>query len=281
MPGRAGSLRERIRPLLWALVVGVTVAVIQAAAGVRNPLGLLLPALGVFVVVALVLEFWPWLRPRLARLLRVAMARSPIIVEIRVRRRPKDTFPEGERGIWDFRRDGDRAMAAMSSLMQEMTVGTMKSSKEVARHARRMGKLVAGPFTSEQMHKRGQKAGRDIERHAVAMEGLETRYREQRESMIQNYADWFHSQPGEGPVAAWRAELQTLAGVIAESVVANTAYLDSVKALRGQNFNQPMNRATNRLVAVLTRMVENLTATEQFCRNPGGGLRDFPQVYSS
>ena len=259
---------DLLRPFLWALVAGVAVAVIQVLAGVRKPLALLLPALGASIVVAIIVELWPRLElsRRLHSALSALAARSPI--EVRIQRRPAPVVREGERGLWDFRRDGERAMNAMNDILTEMAREIAKAGKRLQRHTRRMSRATARGVNMERGYELAEQAAKEIERHAARMERSEVRYREQTGTMIRNFADWLQSDPDNAQVREWLMLLQGMADAAAEGRQGIEGYRESVRDLRNQNVSRPLNRATDRLIAVLTKVIEDVAATETFGRDP-------------
>jgi len=105
-----------------------------------------------------------------------------------------------------------------------------------------------------------------MDRHAAKMERLETRYRESRVGMIRNYTDWLQGQPTDAQLGDWRSVLQGMGTSSKEAKRGAGAYRESVRELRRQNISRPMNQATDRLVAALTKLIENIAATERFCK---------------
>jgi hypothetical protein len=96
----------------------------QAMGTVLGALGLFLWAgyqwpfwvlLGVIVVAVLTpLSVFRW------RVVERVAAHSPVKI-VRVHREPTAPVPMGERGLCDFRRDGDRALGTMTALLNKMS----------------------------------------------------------------------------------------------------------------------------------------------------------------
>jgi hypothetical protein len=193
---------------LGLLAVGVTVLpighrVVRVVVGGAGYVGALLaflwlavpgtvyPWFGAGILLVSVVVLAEVLQPgRLRRVSSGALARSPITVEVRRRvRTAGPVLPEGERGLWDFRRDGDRAMAAMTTIANEMSGAMDKQTKRMNRHSRRMGRAAEHGVEVERAYALSESAAKDLNAHATRMEELEARLREQRVSMIQNYTD--------------------------------------------------------------------------------------------
>jgi hypothetical protein len=259
-----------VKNLVWGAVVGLITVIIQVIAGVERPLRLLIPALVVFVIVAVFLEWGP--RLRIGSRLREAWGRAAahLPYTVTIRRRHPVMVPEGEPGLWDFRRDAERAMIAMTATSQEMGQSIERAGKRVGVHTRRMVKAAQRRIGVEGVYKLAEASAKDINDHAVKMEELEGRFREQEASMAKNFTDWLRGNPDPEQVTATVAELQGLADVVAEARDATAAYRTSVQENRKQNTARPLNQATDRLSAVLTRVIEDYSLTEQFLRNPLG-----------
>lgn len=260
------SVWELARALLWAVVVGVAVAVMQVLAGEEEPLRIMVPALLVFVVVALLLELWPRYQwgSRIRNAFSSVAARSPIA--IRIERRTRSASLEGERGLWDFKRDGDRAMQEVTVVMGEMTRAMQRATKKTHRNARRFVKATARGVDMEKAYSLGEKSAKDINAHAAKMEKLEARFRKARTTMLENYTSWRQGQPSDADLGSWTAALAATAESAREAREGSESYRDSVMALRKQNVSRPINQATDRLVATLKRLIENILALENFSR---------------
>src|SRR4051812_34872867 len=112
---------QHVKTFAWAMVASLAATVIAVAAGQR-PLPALILATAVFLTAAIALELWPRL-DMTARVRRGAGAlarRSPLVVSRRETAIPAEPRPRGERGLLDFRRDGDRALAEMVVVLTAM-----------------------------------------------------------------------------------------------------------------------------------------------------------------
>jgi hypothetical protein len=269
MASEPGWARGLLRAVIWAVVAGIAVAVIQTLAGVTKPLHILVPALLTFVVVGILVEVWPFLhlRDRGRRAVAALAAHSPITIQRR--QRPIETvIPEGARGLWDFRRDGERAMKQLAAIAQEMARSMTKNTKQLQRHTRRLTRAGRRGVDVEGFYALTEAVARDMNRHATIMDNLEARQRRQSSLLIENYRDFLRAHPPEEFVTQVKTELSTVADSLPSAIEATQGYRTSVQESRQQNINQPTNQATDRLVGIITRILENYATTEQFCRNP-------------
>jgi hypothetical protein len=180
-------------------------------------------------------------------------------------RQPTSTPITAPRGMWDFRRDGDRASRKTNQILLEMGREVNRSTERTVANGKRMQDAAQRNLSVEAAYKLGSEAARDIGRHAVAMERLEVPYREALSSMTRNYMDWFRGQAPGTDLSDWAKMLDEIAIISRGGVASISGYRDSVKGLRDQNTSQPMNMACDRLMQVLTRVVENIESTEKFC----------------
>jgi hypothetical protein len=242
----------------------------QAWIGTWAPLLLLV---GVVMIVTglggLTYDAWPYIRERWGRL--PIEFRSPII-----RKGPPKPRPVlAPRGMWDFRRDGDRAMNTMTATLKRIVVAMQRSTKRVNRHAKRMNAAAAKPNPSvEKGYKLGKAAAADMTRHAKTMEGLEATYRTARIVMTENFLEWFKGYPAGTDLSAWATNLREIAETSRASVEGIGANRQAAQTLRNQNINQPFNQATERQIAVLTWFIEDIENTEKFCQESLGLLDD-------
>jgi hypothetical protein len=243
--------------------------VLLAALGLFAWAGLQGPIYYVAVIVAAAILI-PWLiwgrRPRRAWAAFVAWL--PFTIQ-RKRRQEVVTGPPGERGLWDFRRDGDRAMELMTALLLEMTASMEGHSKKLGRHGRRMDRQSRRNPSVERAYKLSERSASDIERHAVTMDSLETRYREATADMIQNFKDWLGGQPSGTDLTVWKTALRAMGVGAKEGVTGTKAYKKAVQGLRAQNTSQPINRATDHLVVVLDRIIKDMDAAARFAASGG------------
>ncbi len=217
-------------------------------------------------------EFWTrfdWGK-RLRFLVSRIAERSPIIITIQ-RRPPATPLPPGERGLWDFLRDSERAMTQMNLILGEMTRSMQKAGQRAERYGGRMNRAAARHYDVERAYPIGERSAKAIREHAAHMESLEVRLRQEREQVIRDRTAWLRGQPPGTDVSTHLAGLRVMGEAAAGARTATQQYRESVRGLRQQNASQPINQATDYLDAVLTRVIENMEATERFCRNPTGG----------
>jgi hypothetical protein len=137
--------------------------------------------------------------------------RSPV-----VRKHPPPTKPQpasGPRGLWDFRRDADRAITTMTTILKKMAAEMNRSTKLNVKHARRMATAAQAAPSVEKSYKLASQTAADINRHAGVMEEFEAAYRKARVSMTQNYTDWFTGQGAGTDLNSWATALEGMAEV--------------------------------------------------------------------
>lgn len=262
-----------LRDGLIALVTGFLIAAVAASVNPHHLARILwIGAIGTFVALVVVLVA-DWKRAQIRRALLVLVARFPIAIRIERRRRvprPANATP-AERGLWDFRRDGERARDAMTAILGEQFKLDTQYSKMVERHTKRMVKANEKGSAIEHVYELGQDYAKDVDSHTEKAERLEARFRTERIRMIDNFGAWIAGQPAETDMSGFIAELREMGTITTGARESVTGFRDTVRDLRKQNISQPVNAAMERLVAVLDRQIENLAAIEQFCLNPTGG----------
>ena len=228
-------------------------------------------AYGFLAVGGLAALYWLATSPTVSQWVRSAWSglasRSPIIV--RVERRTRPTAPPGERGYWDFKRDGERALAAMVKVLDAMTAEGERNTKKTIRNTKRLKAAARRRnLSTKKAYALHERTAKDIDSYAARMERLEERYRKERVRMIENFLAWRATHTTEAELAKWRASLgiDALAASSTDAREATEGHRDSVREMRQQNVARPVNEATDRLVAVLTKQIENIEATEAFCR---------------
>jgi hypothetical protein len=83
--------------------------------------------------------------------------------------------------------------------------------------------------------------------------------------MIQNYTDWLRGQPTDAQLDDWAANLQMMGEGSTAGRRSTEGFKQTVEGLRRENISRPMNQATDRLVAALTEVIQDIAATERFC----------------
>lgn len=126
------------------------------------------------------------------------------------------------------------------------------------------GTLLVG----DPCYKLSEDYAKDVDSHTAKAERLEARFRTERIGMIANFGDWIAGQPAGTDMSGFIAELLEMGTITAGARQSVAGFLGAVLDLRKQNISQPVNAATERLVAVLDRQIENLGAIERFCLSP-------------
>lgn len=203
----------------------------------------------------------------------VLAKKSPVSVRVERRRRtPAVQLPPGQRGLLDFRRDGERARDAATEILQRMGEEMDKYTKAVSRHTRRMEKANKGGPTVEHVYKLTEAYAKDIDSYAVRTERLEALFRVERVRMVENFHAWIAGQSPGTDISGMLDELRETGQITAGARGSVEGFRQAVVDLRQQNVSQPVNRATDRLIAAVSNQIENLLAIETFCLNPTGPL---------
>src|SRR6266699_1287857 len=172
----------------------------------------------------------------------------------------------GERGLWDFRRVGDRAMGEMNTLLLRLGREMDRGNKRVMAHAQRMAAAAKRKPDVEESYKLSAKAGADIEKYAKTLQGVVDRYHKARVDMIQNYSDWFNGILAGTNLGDWPDTLRQIAASAKLAANSTEGWRQSVVELRNQNTSRPMNQACDRLSGVLAQLEQDINATEEFCK---------------
>jgi hypothetical protein len=233
--------------------------------------GLMLAALGLFfwagfqwpaydlLIIAAVAVGVPWLiwSERARHLRRATLSALPFEVK---RRPPLQPRPSGERGWLDFRRDGGRALARMVAVTTDMAKDMQKSARQMNGHTRRTQAAMGG--SSDRQWKVAAAAAKDINRHAATTEIREAEYRAAQQDMAANFDALLKAQPQTD-----LGDLKEAAAAAREGLESLREYRKAVLGLRKQSMSQTLNEATDRLLTVLDKQIENIAATQKFLRD--------------
>lgn len=251
--------RQKERP--QAIGVGIAALGLFVWAGFRGPFY----SLFVILIVA-----WgvPWLIwSRRAKAVRVALiARSPVTIERRVQ--PPPVAPTGDRGILDFKLDAQRSTIAMSDVLKEMSELMKRQTKRTVRYTKRMERETRRGGAIERVHPLSERVARDLEVDVDDFDRLELRLRAARESMTANTTAWLRTQSPGAELDRFRALLGQLAETTKQGRGAIESYRTAITGLRRLGLSQSVNRASDRLIKVVTRIIEDVAAAERFYRNP-------------
>jgi hypothetical protein len=228
------------------------------------------PAYCAFLVVlaAIVVPWLVW-SPRAAGTRAWAKSLIPFTVEIR--RRSAVPIPQTERGLLDFKLDGERAMQAATMVLRKMAKAMGQSIKKIRRDTRRMERAREREISTRHAYSLTRRAARHIDRHATTMEALEAEYRAASESMIANFDAQLRHPSGD--VRNLRHQLRQWRPLVSESRKNTEGYRDAVQGTRNLNMSRPVNQATEHLVEVLNRIIAVIAETETFFQQVAGRRR--------
>ena len=195
-----------------------------------------------------------------------SLARSPIIV---TRRAPASTPQAGERGILDFRRHAERSAYAMNDVLIKVGDETARQGKRMQRHTRRLERAKEKGVGIDKLYRLSERAARDLNSHAADLDRLETRLRKERETMITNTTAWLRYVPPADEADQFRAVFRELSGTAKGARLSTEQYRNAIRGLRRNNISQPVNVAADNLVEVVSRLVEDMAATERFYQTQG------------
>jgi len=248
---------------------GLVLAVVLALLGVAAPvLGWVTPETGRWLLVAamglVVAEVIYSARGRirgagasLAATLPVEF-RSPVV---RKHSAPPIEDAPAPLGFLDFEAVAVAAMQRMTKTLGAIARETVAMGKTFVRYTPRFEKAVS--WSSEAKQALGREAGAKVEAHAQHMERLEVDLRQGIDEMATNYLERIRFAPGAA-VGEVRPSIAGMRDATAASRPSTAGMRDAAINLRNQNVQQAMNRATDRLIDVLGRLISDFDAVTRF-----------------
>jgi len=265
------KVKEWFRSVVWGIIVGLIVTVLQVGAGQTNPLQLLRPSLGAFIAVALTFEILQQeaVRSCIRSLFRWALSLSPFEVQISVRRRRAVRPRPGERGLLDFQRDAERAQMLAGKVLVSISKAMDGMSEVNQANAARMTKLVQSKADIDSRLRMANKAAKPLAAHAREMEDLRDQLRQQLVATKDNYKswlDWLRERPiDRSEFANWQDQLNGMRDASKAGRTGINTYLQSVRQLRKHNLAQSFNEATEHLAQALGGMIADIDDFSSFC----------------
>jgi hypothetical protein len=258
---RSSGWSEAVRGVISGVVAGVIAAILLVLGGAK-PLPALIAALVVSVLVWIAFERRRYVRALLSR--HAAMGRDDDGFYLRLnlgawsRRGPSTA--ESERGWLDYERDGYDASLAAVKVLQRMPGEIVWMNKQLAAKP-----AVAAGSDLGLQHRSVTRMASKIDRFARRMEGLEVAYRRECAAMTTNWSARFATATRPVDAAAWIPVLSTTGEQTRAGRQAMEEYRLTVVGLRNLGITEAMNRATDRLVEVLGRIMEDTDGVISYC----------------
>jgi hypothetical protein len=242
-----------IRNVLVGLVIGALVWIVGSLVGVGSAP---IVGLGVGVVGLAALELhgrWRQIRERIPFDLQ-----SPI-----VRRYPKIVPPPPALGRLDFELYMVQASDALTRVLNDMSRELTKNSARVSKATARVQRAAGKPI--QRRHRVVADSAQVIRKHARRLVRFEANYRSHAGAMVTNSRGLIENMsPGEdfAPVASSTAMLRTST---VESRASTAGYRDASQGTRSLNMSQALNGASEELIAVLDRVLEDADMFIAYC----------------
>lgn len=198
---------------------------------------------------------WP------TQFLRNLADRSPIRVEMRIRRRVKVMRPVTEQGFLDYEKQYYSALVALTKTVQGITKELEDHAPRLTARAQLMQQLQGASVDARLRN--ATVTARIINDHAARIERYEAPYREQSHAVGVNLVDLFQTMPIEQP--EFTASIRRLRDSTAESRAHTSDYRQSARGLRDLRTSGAINEATERLTAVLDRLLQDADEVVQAC----------------
>lgn len=242
---------------LWGLVEhprpSFIAALVLAGVGVFSPRDLAY-LLWMIAAALVVLSAWEWqpLRRRIPFSFRSPVIRSTAVAKVQP--------PTAELGSVDYELYTERAFAATNRALDKM-------AEEVARHGRRLPRETARlekmqGKSAEQRHRALVQNGRVISKHARRLSRLEMVYRNEVSVLVTNGRKVMeHAGPNAEVAASFRGWREATI----QSRDVSLDYRATAQTQRQQSVSQAINAASDELVAVMTRVIEDSETVIDYC----------------
>lgn len=205
---------------------------------------------------------WPPIKDRMANVLQRVADASPVVVRSPFVRKRREVIPDDTPlGFVDFEEAAILAMKRSTSALGEISKETVALGRTLTRSTPRVqGSIGSSPETKRRVF---QEIGTKIDSHARRMEERQAIYRAQLTAMSTNYLNRLEYLPASG-AAEIRPSIVGMRDAVAEARPSTVGYRDATIGLRNQNVQQAVNRATDRLIEVLGRIVSDLDTVTRF-----------------
>jgi hypothetical protein len=189
--------------------------------------------------------------------------RSPFIRKADRPRTPKIVAKEVELGFLDFELNSTKAATAVSKLLVRLT----KELGRGARDTQASSKQLATVSALSVARRRGAAnlAASRINAHAQRLERLEEAFRKACGDLSSNSLGWVETAPATSGWAELDKSFETLANVSSESRGGSLGYRQAVQQNRELRVTQGVNKATERLLVVLDRLLEDNDSIIAYC----------------
>jgi Zn-dependent M32 family carboxypeptidase len=236
------------------------VAILAVWAGTRDPLTLLYLAFAAFVIVAIAFEVLqqPWGRrwiPHFPFDFRITMARKDA--------QPKPPPVAVERGFLDYEMDAMRGINAANKLLGLIAKELARNTRDTTTSAARLSALKGAPV--EKRVRGAKKAADALSAHANRLGRLEMEYRAACHQMTSNFLHWIETAPEGNDFETFDRNLVELAEITKASRASTLAYRNSVHESRQLRVSQDVNGATDRVIAVVDKLVQDVESITKYC----------------
>jgi hypothetical protein len=194
------------------------------------------------------------------------LLRSPIGLQSPVTRRRGDgvVIPPADAplGFLDFQVRFERAIKeatrSMNELGKDLAAGLRMSNK----HLPRMQK--AATASSEDQLRVSRDYGRSLGRFTTRLDRDEARFRNARIQIAENGLSRIRAFPHGTDLTTFRGMIESIRNPTAEGLVATREYRQSVASMRKVGVQQEVNAATDRLLMVIDRWIEDYVDVVRF-----------------
>lgn len=209
------------------------------------------------VVLLLANSLWQWDRFQAFRQRTPFRLQSPV-----VRRNPKPAqAPITDYGVLDFAVFWERSMADATRVITKMASAAGKYSAGVGKQTERIQRIQGADL--ETRHRTLTRSAEPIAKQAAVLEQLERQYRVHTESIDHNGRLWLSATSED--LHGFAPSVVALKANIEVSTESTRNWRSSVQGTRSMNIHQAINSATDRLLAVLDRIIEDNNMYLAYC----------------
>jgi hypothetical protein len=168
-----------------------------------------------------------------------------------------------ERGYLDYELGFMRGMKSANQILTRITKETERNVRDTNTSTERLRALVGAPI--ERRLRGATKSADAFTGFAKRLERLQAQYRTACHQMTSNFLDWIRTAPEGNDFRSFEPTLTALATSSRASKESTATYRDSMQTNRNLKVSQDVNRAADRVIAVIDRLIQDTDGIIKFC----------------
>jgi hypothetical protein len=190
-------------------------------------------------------------------------ARSPFDIRLTWRTSALNLPDSTELGFLDYELGFKVGMVAVNEILGRITKETEKNARDTNTSTAQLKRLVGAPV--KQRIRGAKKSADAFTSYAKRLERLEAQYRAACQQMTTNFLNWIRTAPEGNDFQSFDPTLSSLAKSSRGSSTSTVSYRDTIQESRNLKVSQDVNRATDRVIAAVNRLIEDIDGLIKFC----------------